>query len=531
MNPIETFLILLTAICGAIILAKKIAMPTPIAFVMVGLGLAFIPGFPAFNIPPQYMLLIFLPVLLAEAAYFTSVRDFRVNMRWILMLAVGLVGFTAVVVAVVMNKIIPGFGWAAGLVLGAIISPPDAVAATSIAKNIKIPKRAQTILEGESLVNDAAGLVIYKFAVLAVVTQQFSMVDASLSFSWMVVCGLALGWLIGFIFMRIFTKLNDPSVQILGTFLAPYAAYILAEHVHASGVLAVVVTGLMVSWHGASRFTSDFRVAAEATWKMVVFVMNGLVFMLIGLQFPSLLQNMADYSPTFLLTTAFIVSLTVVLVRFLWVYGVAYGVRFLFKPVRKVAPCPPWQNVFIVAWTGMRGVVSLATALALPMLTLNDVAFPHRDLIIFISFSVILFTLVLQGLSLPWILRKLSVVHDWRVLHEDWMARKDAAQAVLQRLDEMPKEGTLPSAAFDRIRSHYMDRIESLGHGPNTPLHTKEAPSSTNHPLIQTEHTIWQDILEIEKKVVVDLRKSFKIGDDVMHEILRDIDLLHSRFK
>lgn len=530
MNAAEIFLILLVAVSVVAYLAQRVRMAAPIAFVLAGMALAVVPGFPQFAIPPEMILFLFLPPLLTEAAYFTSLRDFKANLGSIVRLAIALVAVTAVAVAFVVDALLPGAGLALGFVLGAIISPPDAVAAVSMTRHVTIPKRVMTVLEGESLINDATGLVMYKFAVATVVVGTFSLADASLNFLWMVIAGLGIGGLLGGIYMQLFPRIGDMSVSILSTFLVPYASYLLAESVHGSGVLAVVATGLTVGWYAPQRFTPAFRIPAQAVWKMVTFVLNGLVFLLIGLHFPALLSRLTNYSLEQLLTLSLAVSGTAILVRVAWVYMMAYGLRFLFPHVRKRDPYPSWQNVFIVAWTGMRGVVSLATALALPLTIADDSVFPHRDLLIFLAFSVILVTLVLQGLSLPWLVRKLSLTYDGKLLYERWQAKKDAAETAMKRLSELRSDASIQSSALERIISHYQDRLDSLGDGPNTPLTSNEPPTADNHPLIQTENRIWKEVLEAERRAVVCQRQTFEISDDVMHEMLEDIDLLHNRF-
>lgn len=264
---------------------------------------------------------------------------------------------------------------------------------------------------------------------------------------------------------------------------------------------------------------------------MTTFILNGIVFVLIGRHIPALFDSLAEYSTSFLLTATLLVSFTAILTRFLWVYIITYGTRLVFPNVRRRDPAPPWQNVFIVAWTGMRGVVSLALALGLPVMDSNEVMFPFRDLIIFIACGVILVTVILQGLTLPLLMRKLSVTYDWNVLHENWMARKKASVAVLERLRVLKEEKGVQSSAFDRILSHYQDRVSSLGDGPSTPIRPKEPPSMDNHPLVQEENRLWQEILDVEHLAVVDLRRGFHISDDVMHDIVRDIDLMRSRFR
>lgn len=530
MEPVELILILLVVVCGIAVVARKLSFSYPIAFVLGGMGLALLPQFPAVAIPPEAMLLIFLPPLLCESAYFTSVRDLRKNMRPVLQLALGLVVVTCLAVGFASWWLIPGLPLAAALVLGAIVSPPDAVAASAVLKKVHVPRRIVTILEGESLLNDATGLVLYKFAVMAVVTGMFSLQQASLHFAWMVAGGVSIGFVLAWVYMRLFHRIKEMSVEILTTLLVPYAAYIAAEAVHASGVLAVVTAGLVVGWRAPLVFSPALRLSAETVWQMVVFVLNGFVFLLIGLQFPGLLARLSEYTAAQLLTYAAVVSLTAVAVRFAWVYSITHVTRWLFPAYRKQERTPPWQNVFVVAWTGMRGVVSLATALALPLTMADGTPFPARDLIIFLAFSVILVTLVIQGISLPWVLRKLGLIYEATLLHEDWEAKKEAAEAALSRLTELSENMKDQPSALERLYAYYQDRLSVLGDGPNTPLNPKEPPSPVNHPLIQIESRLWQEALEAERDAVICLRQTFRIGDDVMHDRLREIDLMHNRF-
>jgi CPA1 family monovalent cation:H+ antiporter len=295
-------------------------------------------------------------------------------------------------------------------------------------------------------------------------------------------------------------------------------------------VLAVVMTGLTIGWYAPERFSPAFRIPANAVWRMVTFVLNGLVFLLIGLHFPALLQRMHPYSVSELLKLSALVSLTAILVRIAWVYIVAYGTRFLIPAIRRKDPYPPWQNVFIIAWVGMRGVVSLATALALPLTIYDGSPFPHRDLIIFLAFTVILVTLMLQGLPLPWITRQLALIYDGTVLQEQWTARRLAADNAMKKLENLRQDTTIQSEALERIIGHYRHRIELLGDGPNTPLDPKEPPTMQNHPLIVNESRIWREVLEAERDAIVCLRQTFEISDDVMHEMLQDIDFLHNHY-
>lgn len=529
MHP-TTLLIILTAICLCALLAHRLKVAPPIAFLLGGLALALVPDMPKVHIDPEYMLLIFLPPILMEAAFFTSLRDFRDNLQQILLLAIGLVMMTSIAVAATTVALIPGAGWALGFVLGAIVSPPDAAAATAALRGFVIPKRVKSILEGESLVNDATGIVLYKFAVAAVIVGSFSVADASLAFLWKAFGGLAVGILVAFVFIRMFRYLVDPSVEILSTFLPPYAAYIIAESFDMSGVLGVVSAGLMVGWHAPNLFTPRMRLSAEAIWHMVVFFLNSLAFLIIGLQLPDLIARLDVANNPSLITLALAICIASVAMRFVWVYLMAYGLRRFMPSHLRLKYYPAWQNVFVVAWTGMRGVVTLALALALPLTLPNGLPFPQRDLIIFLSTSVIIFTLIAQGLTLPWLTRTLRLSFEPKRMKEEWQARVAGAQQALARLDELEKLPDVHTPALMRIREHYTERLESLGDGPNTPLSPDEASPLTSHPLLQAENRLWAEAIRCERETLIRLRRNYAIGDDVMNDILRELDLLASRF-
>ncbi len=530
METAEILTSLLLVVCLLATLAERINIPQPIIFLLGGTSLAFVPILQSFEIEPQAILAVFLPPLLMEAAFFTSLRDFKNNIRSILQLAVGLVLVTAATVAFAFVHMLPGASWAAGFVLGAIVSPPDAIAAAAIIRKLRVPRRIVTIIEGESLINDASGLILYKFAVAAVMTGQFSLLEASGHFVWMIVCGTAVGLAFAKLFIVLYPRIRELSVEILMTFVVPYVAYLSAEACQGSGVLAVVAAGLYTGWYGPTIFTSRFRIPGEAVWKMVVFVLNGLVFVLIGLKIPTLLTHLSVYSTKELLGYSAIICATAVFVRFAYIFVVVYGTRLWLPSLYAQAPRPSWQNVFVVGFIGMRGVVSLATALALRVSISWGVDFPYHDLIVFLALSLIIFTLVVQGLALPWLLRKLTLSFDPRVLQEDWNARMSAAQQALAKVEEIEKSGNFQGTALARIKGHYQARLESLGDGPNTPLVNADIPVATIHPVVQEENRLWQDVLAIEREVVVGLRRAYTISDDVMHDILRELDLMANRF-
>jgi len=529
MEPAE-LIIILCAICICALLAHRLQVSPPVAFLLGGLGLALIPGMHIPHIEPEMMLILFLPPILMEAAFFTSIREFRTNLRPILLLAVGLVVLTACVTAGVVVALLPGAPWALGFVLGAIISPPDAAAATSALRGAPIPRRIVSILEGESLVNDASGIVLYKFAIAAVMVGSFSFADASVEFVWKAGAGIVIGLAVAYFFIRMFPLLRDESIEILSTFVPPYAAYLLAESLDASGVLAVVAAGLLIGWHAPSLFSHRMRIPANAVWRMMIFFINALAFLLIGLQLPDLVRRLHIYDTSFVVACAIAVCAATIVIRFLFVFGMTYLVRNFFTSYCKREPLPSWQNIFLISWTGMRGVVTLALAAAIPMTLANGDPFPYRDLIIFLAVSVILATLVLQGITLPWLSSKLKLSFDPKRMQEEWIARMRTARSALEVLNRLEQEDDVHHPALARIRSHYKERIESLGDGPNTPLDPHQMPSLGTHPLVVAENRIWHEVLEREREVVLDMRRQFTIDDDVMHEMLREMDMRASSF-
>lgn len=522
MNPIELFFGLLLVAVAIALVAKRLDQPYPIALVLGGLALSLIPGVPRFRLDPQVVFLLFLPPILGEAAYFTSWRDFWKYKRSIFMLAFGLVAATSAAVAAVCVYLIPGMNWATGFALGAIVSPPDAAAATSITRGLRLPRRIVQILEGESLVNDAAGLVIYRFAVAAVVTGSFSWQSASLSLLWVAVGGSAIGLLLAFGYVRLYPLLKDPEVEILSTFFLTYSAYFIAEAVHASGVLATVAAGLILGWHAPTLFSAQTRIRATAVWQTLIFVINALVFFLIGLQLPHIWNDIRDEPAWQLARESALVIGAVILVRLAWMFPGAYLPRLLSRRIRETEPKPPWQWVVITGWTGLRGVVSLAAALALPF------EFPKRDLILLLSFAVILATLILQGLSLRSLICFLRVNDDGASEAEILKARLHAVEQVVNRLASLAAEQQAPAAVLDRARGYHEDRLTVLRSQLANELgaEAQENPGEFN---TLTEQRIWWELARVERQAVLDLRARRVIGDEALHQIQNELDLLEAR--
>jgi monovalent cation/hydrogen antiporter len=405
MEVFETLLGLMAACVVLALVARRLHVPLAVVLVVGGMAIALVPGLPAIELDPQLVLALFLPPLLQASAYRTDWPAFRFNLRPILLLAVGAVLFTALVVAVTAKLLVPDLPWAAAIALGAIVAPPDAVAATSVLKDFRIPKRIVTVLEGESLLNDASSLVLYRFAVVATMAGAVSFGEASLSFVLAAAGGAVVGWLVGRAAMWIFARLEDTLLDILVTFLAGFAAYIAAEHLHVSGVLASVACGLVLGRQQHAAFTAQTRLESGAVWSFVEFVLTALVFILIGLELRPLLARLEDEADSTwqLAVLGLAVSAALIASRFAWVFPATWLPRALSASVRERDPMPPWSHVAVIAWAGMRGVVSLAAALALPA------EFPHRDIILFLAFCAILSTLVLQGTTLGPLIRRLGV--------------------------------------------------------------------------------------------------------------------------
>jgi Na+/H+ antiporter len=525
LHTVEVVLGILAAVAALALLSRKLPIPYPILLVVGGLALALIPGLPRVPLNPDLVFLVFLPPLLYPAALFTSWRDFHANLRPILLLAIGLVLFTTTAVAFLANYFIEGLPLAAGFVLGAIVSPPDAIAATAIAEHLRIPRRIVTILEGESLVNDATALIALRFAVIALATGTFSLGGATIQFFKVAIGGIAVGLAVGWISARVSKPIDDPPIEFTLSLVTPFAAYLIAEQVHVSGVLAVVIAGLYYGWHLPELTSSRTRLQAGPVWEMFEFLLNGFIFLLIGLQLPTVLQRLAGRSIIQLVWYATAISLAVILIRILWVYPAAYLPRLLFKRLRKRDPYPAWQHVTIIGWTGMRGVVSLAAALALPMTIENGKPFPGRDLILFLTFIVILVTLVVQGLSLPMLIRWLGIEVDRSAEKEELEARLKANQAALTRLSEIANSRKVNPDTVNHLRVEYEDRIAQLEVSEPAGNHTQRGLFSSDYDWLAHE------ALATERRMIIQLRNEQVINDEVLRRIQRDIDLAEARLR
>jgi Na+/H+ antiporter len=520
MQNIATVIILLAVVTALAEVTDKIRVPYPILLVIAGIAIGMIPGMPSVSLDPEVVFLIFLPPVLYSAAWNTSWPDFRAAKRPITLLAIGCVIFTTCAVAWVAHLVIPGFNWAESFVLGAIISPPDAVAATAATKGLSLPKRVITILEGESLVNDATGLIAYRYAVAAVATGAFNLWNAGIQFVVVATGGIALGLAVGVIFKWIhkFTP-DNPTTDTTLTFLAPFVAYLGAESIHISGVLAVVVAGLYVSWNSSEVFSQQTRLQAYGSWNTVLFILNGVIFILIGLQLPEIVGNIGANS-FWAWKYAVIISIAVIIGRIIWVYPGTYIPRWLSKRVCEQEPDTNIKITTIVAWSGMRGVVSLAAALALPITINGSTPFPQRNLIIFLTFCVIFSTLVLQGLTLRPLINWLGIQSDGKDHQDEQRARLVLASSVIEHIEENYAL-TLSDEVLNQIKTKYEIRIQRL--------RKDQTEQRLNDEQIHEFHRLQQELLHKERADLIRMRREGAISDEVLRRIEYELDLEETR--
>lgn len=524
MREVETIVGLLAVVVVLVMLARRLDIPYPIPLVLGGLTLGFVPGLPRVSMPPELVLLVFLPPLLYSESLTLSWRDFRANLRPIGMLSIGLVAVTTVLVAATAHAVVPGLPWAAAFVLGAIVAPTDEVAVAAVAERLPIPRRLLLIIEAESLVNDAISLVLYRLAAVAVVSGAFSWVSGGGQFLLASVGGVGVGLLVGFGVGRLRRRLTpDPLVENTISLLTPFLAYLPAETLHVSGVLAVVATGLYLGRQGPRFITSATRLQAAGLWGMIDFLLNSLLFILLGLQLRPILGRLAGRPWTALVSEAALVSLCVVVTRIAWVFPAAILPRLLSRRLRASDPMPSWRQMAVVAWTGIRGGISLAAALALPLVTDRGAAFPQRDMLIFLTFAVILSTLVVQGLSLPVLIRRLGLKEDDGVGREEADARLRTSRAGLARLDRMAEAEDLPQEIVDDLRAHLTNRTRRLE------ARTLGDANEAYEARAGAYRRLRQEILRAERETVVGLRDGSAISDDVMRRLLRALDLEEQR--
>jgi Na+/H+ antiporter len=516
---------LLVAVAGLSALARQLSLPYPIVLVVGGAVVGFVPGLPEVRLDPDVVLVVFLPPLLYAAAFFANLNDLRADLRGITLTTVGLVLATMCAVAWVSHELVPGLPWEAAFVLGAIVSPTDPLAAATIMRRLEVPRRLVSIVEGEGLFNDATALVAYRVAVTAVVAGSFSLAEASMSFLLGAAGGIAIGLAVGWIVAEIRKRTADPQVSITISILTGYAAFIPANAIGASGILAAVTAGIYMGIRGPSILPARTRLQGLFVWDILDFIVNATLFVLIGLQLRSVVDGLTGFSASSLAGYALAISGVVIGTRLVWALTVPYLIRALDRRqsqrARRVGAGPR----LVVAWSGMRGAVSLAAALAIPHTTDAGAAFPQRDLIIFLTFAVIFFTLVVQGLSLPMLIRRLGVTADDSEGNEELRARLTATKAALARLDELAGEEWTRDETVERMRALYEYRkrrfaaragkIEDDGY---------EDRSLAYQQMVQI-------VLAAQRDALIQMRRDGDLSNEVMNRVVRELDLEESRLE
>jgi CPA1 family monovalent cation:H+ antiporter len=511
---------LLVAVAGLATAARAVNIPYPIVLVVGGLVLGFVPGLPKTELAPELVLVIFLPPLLYSAAFFANLRELRSSARPISLLAIGLVLATMCSVAVVAHALVDGLPWAAAFALGAIVAPTDPVAATAIARRLGVPRRIVSVLEGESLVNDGTALVAYRFAVAAAVGGSFSIVDAGIEFVLSAAGGVAIGVAVGLLVSEVRRRLDDVPVEITISLLSGYAGYLPAEALHASGVLAAVTVGIVVGWRAPRISTARMRLQGSAVWETLIFLLNALLFVLIGLQLPMILDGISGVSPATLLGQATAVSLAVILTRLAWLNTLPYVIRALDRRPQQRERRQGWRFRMIVVWSGMRGAVSLAAALALPA------DFPQRDTILFLTFSVIFATLVIQGLTLPALIRRLDIHDDGSEEREELAGRRAAAEVALRALDELAEAEWTRDDTVERMRGMYTYRRTRLA------ARAGEIDDGDGYEHRSRKYQkMVRHVLNVQREELVRLRDAGAISNEVMHRLERELDLEDERLE
>jgi monovalent cation/hydrogen antiporter len=518
-------LLLLSFVVAFAAMAQKLKTPYPIVLVLAGLLLGFVPGIPKVTLDPELVFLVVLPPLLYGAAWTTSWRSFSENLVSIVSLAVGLVAFSVFGVAATASWLFSGVDWRSGFVLGAVVATTDAIAATSIAKRIGLPKRISDVLEGESLVNDATGLLALEFATSMVVYGQTPTIQSGiLRLAYLGAAGVAVGLIVGRIVEWFEFRIDDAPIEIAISIFVPYTTYLAAEAIRASGVLAVVASGLYLSRRSSQFFSPSVRLQANAVWNSLTFILNGLVFVLIGLQLPYVLAGIKESSLPRLLVDGCLFSAFVILLRLLWTFPSAYLAYFLrtrifHQNVRR----PVTRQLFVVGWTGMRGVIALAAAISLPAALANGSPFPHRSLIVFLTFSVILVTLVLQGLTLPLLIRVLGLAGASRPHSDEREARRLVLEAALDYLERRRQgDATDSNGLYEDLERHYRHRLSNANA-------EEDEQNQTSREHYARYLDLSRELVKIERQTTLKLLDEGRIDDEIARELEQEFDLSQIR--
>jgi len=520
-STIQILVLLLIVISAVAVAARRLKIPPAILLVLTGIVLALTPGLPRLELSPEFALLVVLPPLIYSSAVVMSWREFRFNLRPISLLAIGCVLFTTVAVAAASRWLL-GFSWAVGFVLGAIVSPPDPVAPLAIARRMHLPKRILVILEGEGLANDATALILYRFSVAAVSAGVFSFGPAVGTFVLIlageILWGIGCGWLM----LRLRRWVADPRIEIMLSLVTPFLAYWPPVHLGGSGVLATVTAGLYISWNGLELISPATRLQGIFFWDFLVYLIEGMVFLITGLQARTLLADIADSSKSDLALAAVVVSVVVIVTRFVWTFPATYLPRWLIPSLRHKDPAPPWQWPFVIGFTGVRGIVTVAAALAIPLATESGAPFPHRSRIIFLAFVVILVTLVGQGLMLPAVIRWLGLANAGRRERqtsrtEESRAARQALEAAMDELGLLTTENQVPEDVVRTLRAYYRERMSVVEH--------RHDGNELHRRLAELTDEIKLRLIEAERQLINRVYRAGKLEDEGRRRIERALDL------
>jgi CPA1 family monovalent cation:H+ antiporter len=522
------FLLLLVFVAAFAGLARRLNIPYPIVLTVAGLLLSFIPGIPRIPLNPDLVFLIFLPPLLYSAAWTLSWREFQRNFTSITMLAIGLVAFTVLGLAWAAKWALPGFDWRAGFLLGAVVGATDAIAATSIARRVGLPQRIVDILEAESLVNDGTGLLAFQFGLMILLHHQSPGVVQGLTrLFYLIGGGVVVGLVIGAVVAWFEQWVDDGPIEIVISILVPYVAYLAGNAMHASGVLSVIACGMYMSRKSVDFFSSEVRLQTTAVWSALNFILNGIVFVLIGLQLPYVVAEIHGIGRPALVVYGLGFSVLMIVVRLLWVFAETYAVHACRRwGLGEASSAPSPRSVFLIGWTGMRGVLSLAAASSLPFTLPGGAIFAQRSMILYLAFSLILATLVVQGLTLPWLIRALGLSEPNRVNLEEQEARRVLLREAIVHLDRARARDRAAATVYEQIAATYQQRLDALSAA--MPL---QSAASRAARLVDSgkRRTVLQAALQVERAALIRLRDDDQIDDEVVRLLQRELDLAESR--
>lgn len=520
MTLIELTIFLLFLATISVPIATKTRLPFELFLVAASAVISFIPGLPQFQLKPNVVFNLFLPPIIFSAAYFISWQDFKFNFRPISLLAFGLTTATAVVIAYITSIIIPGFTWAQGFLLGSVLSPTDATSAVAIIKKLGAKRRLIAVLEGESMLNDATALILFRFGVAFILLNTVSISEIASTFLIITLGGTLVGLIIGIISLFLLQKLHDVEAETVLTIITAFSCYLIAEHLKLSGVIATVVCGIYCGLHLHEVTSSPTRLSARASWQTMIFGLNCLAFTLIGIELPTVVNNLEPYSISSLIMYSLIIVFAILLIRLIWVFAVAYFSRKLVPKIAIKDPMPSWQMLFIISWASMRGIISLAAVLAIPLYTLNGDLFPQRNVIIFITYCVIVATLLIPSTTLPILVNTFNLTEDANEkLREEALARLRSIEAVMEKLEEIANRENVPENILNEFRNHFQRRLNII----KTQL--SEFPFSTLNDDYSALRRLTLGIIALEREILAKLRKSGEIHNEIFHRLSDELDI------